>query len=159
MRCKKIQDLIMSGYIDGELKGNLLKRVKEHLNVCEECKQFEQALLKEAVTPFRQAQEIKPPESVWEGIKDAIYTNEERVSVFESLRNGLGYFLHAPKPALVFATAAVIILLAIVFVRGPFGSQGLTGTYLDEQLGVTSYLEVSEAGYLDFGTTIEEYFM
>jgi predicted anti-sigma-YlaC factor YlaD len=160
MKCKRIQDLIMSGYIDGELKGSLLKRVQQHLSVCQQCKQFEQIVLKQAVNPFRQAQEIKPPEFVWEGIKEAIYAKEEeRVSVLESLRGGLDSLLYAPKPALVFATAAVIILLAVVFIRGPFGVQRLPDSYLDEHLEVTSYLEVSEAGSLDFGTAIEEYLM
>ena len=157
MKCKRIQDLIMSDYIDGELKGHLLKKVQEHLLSCPECKQFEQSLQKEAIAPFKEADQIKPPESVWEEIRGTVLEEElQRKGVFATIKNGLDYCLHIPKPALAFATVAVLIVLTLVFARLPFG--GRNG-YLAGDTDVFSYLDIDESSYVDFDTTIEEYFM
>ena len=160
MKCKRIKDLIMSGYIDGELKGNLLKKVEQHLLSCKECKEFEQALQEKVVSPLRQAQEVKPPESVWEAIRETISPKKAPAEgIIASFLRGLDYFFHLPKPALVFATVSAVILLTFIFIRIPFGGQRLASDYFDEQMGLISYLDVNESGSLDFGTTIEEYFM
>jgi len=157
MKCKKMQDLIMSDYIDGELKGYLLKKVQDHLASCPECKQFEQSLQQEAIAPFKEAGQIKPPESVWEQIKGTILEEElQRKGVFSTIKNGLDYCLHAPKPVLACAAAVVLIVMTLIFTRLPFAGQG---RYFGDDLEVFSYLEIDESSYVDFDTTIEEYFM
>ena len=74
------------------------------------------------------------------------------------MRNSLDYFVYAPKPVLAFATATAIILLAVIVVR-PFVAGRLAGNYFVEQIDSISYLGVDDTGYLDFGTSIEEYLM
>lgn len=157
MRCKRIQDLIMSDYVDGELKGYLLKKVQQHLVSCPECKQFEQSLQRDAIAPFKEAEQVKPPDSVWDQIRGDILEQElQRKGVFANIKNGLDYFLHTPKPVLAFATVAILIVLTLIFARLPFGDHN---GYLANDIELLSYLDIDESGYVDFGTTIEEYLM
>jgi hypothetical protein len=72
MECKKIQELLLTDYIDGEAGDALKNEVERHVNICHTCRQFKQSLLKIAIEPFRKAKESKPPDLAWNRIKEAI---------------------------------------------------------------------------------------
>lgn len=163
MNCKRIKELIMTDYVDGEASAELQKEVEEHLSTCSQCKQFEQALRQIAVEPFKKAQIIKPPESVWYGIKEAI---EEKQSegLFVGLKNVLSTIFNLRKPVVAMAIVAAVIFIAAVFVKLPFNNQHAVSGYLEEQIDFLSYLDADEINYfngeyVDLGTTIEEYFL
>jgi hypothetical protein len=72
MECKKIQELLLTDYIDGEANDALKNEVERHINICHTCRQFERDLLKTAIEPLRKAKESKPPDLVWNHIKEAL---------------------------------------------------------------------------------------
>lgn len=165
MNCKRIQELLITDYSDGEISERLKRMVERHLSICNECRQFEQAVLKTTIEPFKKAQKIKPPNYVWSQIKETIIKEKSRQPerVLVNLRDFLYRILYIPKPAFVIATAMVVILVAIIVTRMPFDNQKMVNGYLEEQMVFLSYLDTDELGYydedyIDLGTSIEEYF-
>lgn len=164
MNCKRIKELLMTDYIDGEMSAELQKQLKQHLNSCDKCRQFEETLQKTVVEPFKKAQEFKPPEAVWDRIRTAITAQETQTEPFlERLRNRLFDVFYVPKP--VFAAVAVmtviLITAAVIFIKLPFDNQKMASAYLHEQIQFLSYLDLDYANTddIDLGTSIEEYFL
>ncbi len=163
MNCKRIRELVMTDYIDGEASAEVQKEIREHLSICNQCRQFERALQEMAIEPFKKAKEIRPPESVWRSIKESI---EEKPSegLFAGLKNSLGIIFGIRKPVIAAVVIALIIIIAGVFIRLPLNNQQVVSGYLEEQIEFISYLDADETNYfngeqLDLGTTIEKYFL
>lgn len=169
MDCSKIQDLILGGYIDGELDDSLRHDVEKHIVECPGCREFKEKVQKITVEPFKEGKDIKPPDSVWRNIKAAIseeehkqplsVTLQERWREFEDRLRGV-FPVHIP----VFATATVlaVILIAVVFVRKPANNNQTAGN--GEQTDVADYLLeedlISDDIYYEgFDTSIENYLL
>ncbi len=164
MNCKRIKELLMTDYIDGEMSAESQKQLKQHLNSCDKCRQFEETLQKTVVEPFKKAQEFKPPEAVWDRIRTAITAQETQTESFlERLRNRLFRVFYIPRP--VFAAAAImtviLITAAVIFTKLVFDNQKIASAYLHEQIQFLSYLDAgySNGNGIDLGTCIEEYFL
>ena len=175
MECKKIQELLLTDYIDGEAGDTLKNEVEEHVSSCHTCRQFKQDLLITAIEPFRKARETKAPDFVWNHIKEALEQSaivlEEREKsggFLANLRNYLtqvrhrGCLFSAPKPALALATglAAVIVLMITV---SRTNNQRVAKVYPEKQveyltrvIGDSEYFSLEENN--GYGTAIEEYF-
>ena len=166
MNCKRIQELLMTDYSDGEISAGLRRIIERHLSICKECKQFEQAVRKTTIEPFKKAQEIKPADYVWDQIKETIIKEKSHQpeGMFVNLRGFLHRIFYIPKPAFVLATAVVVILAAIIVTRLSFDNQKMVNGYLGEQMAFFTYLDTNELDYYDdedyvgLGTSIEEYF-
>ena len=163
MNCKRIRELVMTDYIDGEMNAELKKEIEKHLDTCNQCRQFERALQEMAVEPFEKAREVRPPESVWRSIKETI---EEKPSegLFVGLRNISDIIFGLRKPVVVAAIIAAIVVITTIFIKLPLNNQQVINGYLEEQIEFMSYLDADEANYsnggqLDLGTAIEEYFL
>ena len=81
MKCKNIQELLLTDYIDGEISEELKEKVKKHIQKCEKCKEFEQALIKGAIDPIKQVGIENPPEYVWTQIQDRIQGEKKEIEV------------------------------------------------------------------------------
>ena len=152
MNCKKVKELLMTDYVDGELRTDIRSKIKEHLAGCSDCRTLEEALQRKAVEPFRNAQKFQAPDIVWEGIKEAIATPES-APVFIIRRS-----------AFALAVVAALIFLTIIFARPFFISPGPVAEYVQEQAAFFAYLDTSANGFMDeedtgLGTSIEEYFL
>ena len=162
MRCRKIQELLKTDYLDGEVSQKQEQEIKEHLARCPKCRQLEEELQSQRRL-FQKAKQQKVPERVWHNIRDAIITeglNEEEslsAGVFERLRK----YLFAPKPAFVLATnLAVAIFFA--FLAGVFiqKKQSLSKENIPEtDIAVYSLSSASDVSLYELGTDIEEYFL
>ena len=132
MNCKSAKDLILGGYIDGNIGPELQKELKSHITVCAECRGLEAAIMQNAVTPFRQAEKAKAPQAIWEGIKDRIQTesiSKGPADVFFGLRQAWEYLFYVRKPAFAIATVAAIIIAVMVFLKSPMQAD----VYLNDQ--------------------------
>jgi len=152
MNCKRIQEFLLTNYIDGEIAPALKRQVQEHISACAQCRQFEQAVRKTTIEPFRKAKEQKPPDYLWARIKEAVFKEKPQQHLF-----------YIPRPAFALATAVAAVLIAIIFTRLPFENQKIVNGYLEEQMIFISYLDSDESDfynqdYIDLGTSIEEYF-
>ena len=167
MECKKIQELLLTDYPDGEVKGRLKNKVEEHLRICLECRQFEHTLRRAAIEPFKNTIKIKPRASVWNRISEAIVLEERKKS--ESFLGKIQDFLQRifsmPRVAYTLATVitAVFILAVMAIKFQPSDHKVVTMQpteeieYLTYLMGEADYFSVDENG--GYSTAIEEYFL
>ena len=154
MNCKKIQELLITDYLDDELDSGVLSRIEQHMANCIHCRQFEQGLQRVRV-PFKKAEQIKPPARVWEGICEKIVVRQRlpQGSWFEYMIERLREFLLIHRQP-VFATgiAFAIMVIALISIQGQIKTDagGIVaedfGFWVDEENGA-------------IGTAIEEYFL
>ena len=151
MNCRRIQKLLMTDYIDGELNEKMRISILNHLATCDKCKQFEKTLQKETVSPFKAAEKKTPPDFIWEKIRSRIIADEE--SAFKVIR--------IFKPAFAIPAIAVVILIAILVVRFPLIGRTTLNTYITDQtefimdLGQNG-IDVPDEG---LGTSIEQFLL
>ena len=159
MNCKKIRDLIITDYIDKEASESVQKEVLAHLKVCAGCRSFEQDLWEKVSDPLRKVQPARPPDSIWQRVQESIIEEEESA---QSSLSPLRRFVFRPKPVAVFSSALVIILIALLFIQGPFYRQLAVKSYLREQSDYMLSMSMPVNGELEkdigFGTAIENIF-
>lgn len=162
MKCDQIKEFLMTDYTDGELSNERKKEIEDHLNNCCSCKEFEQALRKVAIDPFKNIEEVKPPDYVWERVKNSIDHSKEQdqIDIVPGIR---GFFssIFAPRRAVFTAIPAVVIIfLAIFLTRTHLNNKIMVNTYLNEQAEFFAYLDNEvNGGSVDLGTDIEKYLL
>lgn len=161
MKCKEIQELLKTDYLDAELNSEESNLIAEHLAECPDCKKLEEALANQRRL-FQKAGRMQVPEEVWINIREKIIT--ERLSEEDKAGEGILARLKAairrPRVAfsLVGALTAVIFVLALTWnsiyqSRTPVQAE-------DEEIIPGYNLNGEGANYLsDLGTNIEEYFL
>ncbi|MFC1594166.1 zf-HC2 domain-containing protein [Candidatus Omnitrophota bacterium] len=165
MNCKRIQELLMTDYIDGEMTQEQERQFKGHLHMCEACKQFEASLQEKAKEPFQGVEKVVPSESLWYRVQDTIEAEKSSRSIFSGVFDSMPDFLSGRKPAFAVATLAAIIFAAVVLIRLPFNGRESTAIYLAEQAEFLSYLSGENGVYngdfylSDSDAAIEEYFL
>ena len=161
MNCKKIQNLLITDYLDGELKDMVLcSRIQQHITNCIHCRQFEQEI-QTIRAPFTKTGHIEPPARVWDGICKKI-TAEQRLqpaSLFEQKLEWLREFLFLRPPVFAAATVLAIVTLALLFMHVPEQHQVKIDAkdMVVENFGVM--VDEENSTIYDFGTDIEEYFL
>jgi anti-sigma factor RsiW len=153
MECKKMEEVILTDYIDGRLEGAALKEAEEHLALCAGCRGLAQGLASVADL-LRSARREEPPARIWEKIRAGIMIPERKPA--------LTFFSRA-RP--VFAMAAAAAAIAVIFIAvGPVFLKQVSPAI--EQYDILS-LVVSDANGdangdasdYDMGTPAEEYFL
>lgn len=164
MKCERIKEIIATDYIDGQLDEKLKRQVQAHLGICSQCLAYEESLRKVAVEPFKNLEELSPPDFVWERIRVNIEEGQaqHRGSILTFLKNSLQPFFHIPRPAPLFAAIAVAILvITVTSAVVSLNSVARIKSYFQEQEDFLNSLEAnpenSQAGSGSLGTTIEEY--
>jgi hypothetical protein len=159
-----MKELISTDYIDAEASQSVRKDIEAHLKSCAGCRAFEQALREKVSQPLRKIEAVKPPEEIWQRIKETIEKEQEdqcAPSFLESLVDFLCNNFLVRKPAFAFSTIISVILIVLFFSLGPFHKQQLIKDYLRQQSEFMLSLNESPNGDLDqdfsFGTTIEKY--
>ena len=165
MDCKRIRDLLITDYGDGEANEKVAQEVRQHLSACDSCRHFERQLQRAAVEPLRGIGEMQPPEALWHRISGAIAAERQARSFFARFAEAMRTFGIIRRPAFAVATALVVILVAVTFARLPLRSQNTTAAYLQEQAAFLSSLDTGNAdGFIGaddvtFGTVLEKYFL
>lgn len=150
MNCKKARELFLTDFIDMQLKIGPHKHLQEHLDSCHKCRLFYESLLKKAVEPFKNIEQITPPDFIWERIKEQLQTEErkQQASAFDYLRSFLQLVFNIPKP--VFATMAVTVFVLAVTttVVLSFHSRIGLNNYFEEQNAFLNNLDYNSTGIL-----------
>ncbi|MFA5099421.1 MAG: zf-HC2 domain-containing protein [Candidatus Omnitrophota bacterium] len=163
MNCKRIQEIIMTDYLDGEASLPLQDQIKEHIASCAQCRAFEQNVRRNAQHLFKDISPVQPPDAVWHRIKEAINEGQTRnaPSFLERFLDSLRESFIVRRPAYAFAAAFTIILMVVVFMGSPFRQQMLVKDYLSRKSAFMLAMNSAPNGELDnaanFNTAIEEY--
>ncbi|MCK4917141.1 MAG: hypothetical protein KAJ79_04775 [Candidatus Omnitrophica bacterium] len=165
MNCEIIKNFIITDYIDQEIDDRKFKYVKDHLEHCVLCREFERSLVKVNGT-IKYFENIKPPESLWLGIKNNIVSlkvkpKKER-SFFRYFKMGLQDVLIFLRPRLV----AVVVLLFIgivMFTKLSIRNTRGINEYIGDQMAFLTSLDKNSMDYedmffVDYETSEEEYF-
>ena len=173
--CKRIQELILTDYLDDEISK---ESVDKHIASCKECREFLAMAKKITIEPLRNAKRDHIREDVvWSRIQDEIrdeeaYVNEydSELSFFEKVKD----MILSPKPAFALGTFAVLVLTILVLNFNANQSQLVKEkqkqisvkekvvTVKDEESKEELYLAYyfeQDKGYKDYGTSLEEYFL
>ena len=103
-----VQDL--SAYLDRRLEESDLRRVEEHLDTCEDCRERFQGMRRVAAG-LRRLEEQEPPPELEQAVARRIRLEGERKSWLDRLESGLGTF---QEQSSTFALFAVVIALAVM---------------------------------------------
>ncbi len=170
MKCKEIQELLMTDFIDGELPSDRREAVDKHLGQCSECRLYAEEVRKAAVLPFVGVEDKAVPERVWDSILSAI-DEGERASFkrpwFERIGDFLGTILAPFKikgPALAFASTCIVVIMVLVAVNLPFQPDMGINEIMNENMGFLNSLGTKAATESDmasdnFDTAIEYFFL
>jgi anti-sigma factor RsiW len=163
MNCKRIQELILTDYMDGEASGKVESMIKSHLSECAACRAFEESARVKSEMLFRDAGPVQPPADVWQNIKEAI--REDRAAYSPSLIERLSGLLRESfavrRPAYALATAFTLMLVIGIFLQSPLRRQMLVKDYLIQKSAFMVAMNEPVNGDLDkvadFDTAIEKY--
>ncbi|MCP4267614.1 MAG: hypothetical protein GY777_18960 [Candidatus Brocadiaceae bacterium] len=165
MKCDKVQELILTDYLDGQINEELKVGIEKHLTSCTDCKEYERVARATTVTPFNNMERLSPPATTWVRIRRQIEKEElpqGRTNPFANLIGGIKSLLYTPKPAFAVAAAATVILVIVTVIKLP--SEKIVKLSTEEQIECMDYLlgefnEESPNDNNDFETSVEEYFL
>ncbi len=160
MRCKKAQDLLMTGYLDGSATEKEQLEVKKHLTVCLSCRKLEEQLLAQHKV-LQRAKAFKVPDHLWQNIQNRIVSEglkEHPVGVLESLKR----YIFSPRPAVILTGALTVLIMVAFFGGTAIQKKQLAMEENNIEKTVAYYHSLSsdkDEGIYDFGSRVEEYFL
>jgi anti-sigma factor RsiW len=134
MDCKKVREIVLTDYFDGELPETEKTVIEGHLAGCADCRA---ALEKVSAVSagLREAPELKPDEAVWQKIQDRIETERERATGwFGKLADALTPVLRGPLPVFRVAFVAALIAIVVLITKWPAGGVDPAYAYIEEQM-------------------------
>ena len=154
MRCERMQELLLTDYIDGELDEKLRRDVDEHVHLCASCRELKRAILERSDQTRKAAVVEEPPAYVWERLKAKILAEPvARRGVLsgaaDSIKEAFSVLARIPRPALAFAASALVIMAFLV--ARPSADAGVNA-YLAEQMDFMTRLDTAEGngnGFFD----------
>lgn len=157
MDCKKIEEVILTDYIDGKVTGTRLKDIEAHLASCTRCRSLASSLAAVSAE-LQKTKRMEPPSEVWEKIRaevdrgPAVAGDAYMHDFFESMR----LLAARIRPAIVVTTAAALIL-AVLTVARLMPQRSLASQ--DEIMSLVTLDESGNGGDYNFGTPEESYFL
>jgi len=163
MDCKKIRELILTDYSDGELTGKLKEEVESHLGTCAGCGRLLTSLRTHASDPLRRTRRANVPDALWQKIRDAIELEKETQprGLYVFVQGLLARLRYSPRFGLATAFVLALLFMAAVFARMPLRSQETVNSYLKEEMGFLANLKAESRTDSQniLGTGIEEAFL
>ena len=164
MKCKKIQELILTDYLDDELDENKKDYIEQHLVHCHQCKEFSIIARDAVIKPFANLERVCAPESNWTQVREAILAEQSCQTNFiadfwEKLKLGI----YIPKPVFAGIVVMILILTTGIGLQVRNNNQVVKAKG-QAQIEYLSYLVDDSVGISPddeqgFGTKIEEYFL
>ncbi len=166
MKCDKVQKLIITDYLDGQVNEEQKTNIEKHLASCVRCREYELTAREEVITPFNNIEKLSPPKTTWDKIRKQIEKDQlqERKNPFADLIRGIKPALNIPKPAFAIASVAIILLVIVTVIKLPSDNQKVVKMSTEERIECMTYLlgefneELVDEGN-DFGDSVEEYFL
>ncbi len=150
MECKKVQDRLITEYMDKELGAEENAEVERHLSACPDCLAFFGAVQKSAVVPFKGAGEMQPDGAVWQRIQEKIEA--------EQAHSGGGFWklvdifvsrFPFPVPVMRIAFATALILAVVVLANWPSSYADPAYGYISEQMTFMNELKAGNTDLLN----------
>ena len=138
MKCRKVQDILMTDYHDGELRKEERVLIDEHIKKCSGCRSLAEKINAVSGDIFSEKIPEKIPEHVWFNINERISERNDPVQLF---RERIRSFFVPVKPVFVYAGLAVVMFVFSVGIKGYLNAKSLDPTF---------YVE-SEIVFLDSG--------
>ncbi len=166
MNCKNIQDLLLTDYLDGQLEEEKKKTFDDHLNSCFDCREFALVAQNNIMQPFINAENLIPPDHIWEGIKKTIEEKPEplRFGFWTSFWNSIKESFLFPRPA--YALAGILVIFVVIMTLNSMNleRQQKTNHESEKEIEYITYLakntlDVSVDQNGGYGTAIEYYFL
>ncbi len=164
MDCKKIQELIITDYLDNEASAAVREEVRAHLSSCAGCREFEQAVRRLTSEPFRKIKRQEPPVEIWQRIQDSLEQKQEKEprAFLAGLLDLLSSRVRFRKPVFALSSAIAVAIMVIFLVQAPLYRQKMINQYLQEESQYLLSLRAPVNGGLEsefeLGTGIEQYF-
>ena len=114
MECKKIQEWLMTDHRDGELNPAEGSELRQHIEGCAVCREFEESVRMTVAAPFRGLAELQPDPVVWQKIRGMIAAEEDRSQGW--LRKVERFLQPVLRPLPVFRLAFVVAMVLMVVV-------------------------------------------
>lgn len=142
MDCRKVRDMLLTDYLDNELDLSQAAGIERHLTGCARCREV---LENVRAVSLKGEREIAPSAVVWQKIRERIEDAESRQTGWlERVGDVLAPLLTAPRLALSASFMAVLVFIAVLFLKGPSGDVGSAYAYLEEQMTVMEELHAGE---------------
>ncbi len=147
MKCEKVEELLLTGYMDGELPVQEKQALERHLAGCVSCREFlrQSSAVKGAAAGKGY---VQPPAEVWEAIRERL----DRVPWWKRV------WVQPPLPAFAMSMAVVALVITAVLVRPGGDPVRFSPVAESEEAALFSDL-AQYASETDFGTSLEEYFL
>ena len=164
MSCKRIQEFIITDYIDGQMGDKQKGLIDQHLAHCHACKGYLDSIRNEAVNPFVNATKVVPDDFLWTQIKKTIEQEQQQqvensfISDFwERLRSAV----HFPRPAFAVATVATLVFMIGLTNQLVMNNQMMKINTQDQVMYLSSLIDepVGTNNGNDLGTPIEKVFL
>ena len=114
MNCKRIQEFLITDYIDGQMTNKAKTLIDQHLAHCHACAGYLSSIKKVAVNPFVNASKDVPDQILWAQIKQTIEEEQQqqleaslKPNFWERIRSAV----HIPRPAFALATIVTMIFM------------------------------------------------
>ncbi|MFH2012338.1 MAG: hypothetical protein ABIJ37_06540 [Pseudomonadota bacterium] len=167
MNCKKAKNLILTDYLDGYIKGKAKNAIEDHIEQCNDCREFFAIARKAVIEPFDGIVREKTPEFVWQNLRATIQKGRKRkyYNPAKVLLERLQFLTLVPKPRLVFVSVLSIFLIVVMSIRFSTVKQNqeptkMTSDKQNDYLYLMDYSNISaNNGSIGYGTDIEEYFL
>ena len=164
MNCKRIQEFIITDYIDGQMGDKQRSFIDQHLTQCPACAGYLSIIKQTAVNPFVNASKDVPEKLLWSRIKQTIEEEQQQqleVSLQPNFWERIRSAVHIPRPAFALAT-----IITMIFMIGSTGQLFLTAPVVktngqDQVEYLSSLMEepVAMNNGNDPQTPIEQYFL
>lgn len=160
MNCERIQELILTDYLDGVLENNVRKELETHLANCPQCLDFAKVARKTAFESFEGASKAVPPVHVWASIEERLQENyapshTEAPSWLENLKS----LFSLPRPALALAAVLVLFIIAGTIDQIKPRTQALSQSSVEYIVSLVDSAADDQAHDDDFGTNVEQVFL
>ncbi len=158
MKCERIQELILTDYIDGWMAPQAKEGLEKHLMTCHDCLEFARVAKAMAVEPFEKGTREKTPESVWMNIKEELLSQEQagEASWLDRLKEVLHPQFSFPRPVIAFA-GVCFVMMVVTLVN--FSSINRTAADQDEVEYMAALSVRSDIPASGYGTSVEQYFL
>jgi predicted anti-sigma-YlaC factor YlaD len=114
MNCKRIQEFLITDYIDGQMADKTKSIIDQHLAHCPVCMGYLSSIKKEAVNPFVNVSKDVPDQLLWAQIKQTIEEEQQQqleASLKPNFWERIRLAVHVPRPAFAFATIVTMIFM------------------------------------------------
>ena len=114
MNCKRIQEFIITDYIDGQMGNKQKSLIDQHLAQCHACAGYLGSIKRVAVNPFVNASKDVPDQLLWARIKQTIQEEQKQqleASLMPNFWERIRLTVHIPRPAFALATIVTMIFM------------------------------------------------